>query len=153
MLAILTALALIQATEPAVPADNGVVADTYMRAYQAQDFDTLESLYAPDAVFLDPTSHNVAPITPPIHWVGPDSIVAGLQSWGAERMSYTIERSFNASDRFIYEGVSDVIYATPDGHRTWRFPIITIITVENGRVTEHRDYTDYDGMQELAGTP
>ena len=153
MLAILTALALTQTGIAAEPAEDAIIAETYMRAYQDLDFDRLATLYAEDAVFIDPTSGNVAPITPPIHWQGADSIIAGLHSWGAQRMTYTLERHFNASGRFIYEGRSDVIYATPEGERTWRFPIVTIITVEDGQVTEHRDYTDYDSMQEISGTP
>ncbi|WP_203291176.1 nuclear transport factor 2 family protein [Maricaulis parjimensis] len=153
MIAILTTLALVQSGITDTSSETHQIAETYMQAYQEQDLDLLQTLYADDAVFLDPTSGDVLPITPPIHWEGPDAIIAGLRSWGTARMTYTLDRSFNASGRFVYEGVSNVVYATPEGERVYQFPIITIVTIEDGEVTEHRDYTDYDGMREVTAAP
>ena len=141
----LCALVLWQAT----PAEPVAVAEAYLAAYESQDFVALRALYAEDAVFIDPTSANVQPITPPISWRGRDAIIEGLRSWGVARMDYTLDRTFHASGQVVFDGTSDVIYQTPNGELTYRFPIITIITVANGQVTEHRDYTDYAGMHQV----
>lgn len=153
MTGILMALILTQSGITEAPSQTRQVAETYMQAYQAQDFEVLETLYSDDALFVDPTSYDVAPITSPIRWEGPDAIIAGLQGWGVARMTYSLDRSFEASGQVIYDGVSDVVYATANGPVTYRFPIITIITVEDGQVSEHRDYTDYAGMQRLTDSP
>jgi ketosteroid isomerase-like protein len=131
------------------PAEPVAVAEAYLAAYEAQDFDALRTLYAENAVFIDPTSADVQPITPPISWRGRETIIEGLRSWGVARMDYTLDRSFHASGQVVFDGTSDVVYQTPNGELTYRFPIITILTVEDGQVTEHRDYTDYAGMREL----
>jgi len=124
------------------------VANTYLAAYEAQDFATLSTLYAPDAVFIDPTSFAVDQ-TPPIEWQTPETIISGIRGWNVASMTYELDRRFAASDRNVFEGAVTVRYALDTGERAWRYPIVTIITVEGGQVTEHRDYTDYAGMTEV----
>jgi len=155
MIAILAAMLTWQTDAPPAPDTVRPVADAYMEAYQAQDFEVLSGLYAEDAIFVDPTSFDVAPITSPIRWQGSDAIIDGIQGWSVTSMRYTLERTYEASGHVIYDGISDVEFGTPEGAVTYRFPIITIITVENGQATEHRDYTDYAGMQRQPddGTP
>jgi ketosteroid isomerase-like protein len=110
------------------------VAEAYLAAYQAQDFAALETLYAEDAVFIDPTSETVA----------------GIRGWGATRLEYTIDRSYSASGHVVFDGAVAAIYETQTGSVAYRYPIITIVTVEDGHVTEHRDYTDFSGMTQEA---
>ena len=130
---------------PAIP-----VAQAYLAAYQAQDFDALAALYAEDAVFIDPTSFDVGNITQPIDWQGRDAILSGLRSWNVARLEYAVDRNYQASGRTVFDGAVTAVYALEDGDQHYRFPIITIVTVQDGQVVEHRDYTDYAGMQRIA---
>lgn len=125
------------------------LAQAYLEAYETQDFEQLAELYAPDARFVDPTSFDVPDTTPPIDWQGPDAIIAGLQSWGVAEVDYRIDRSFTASGRTIFDGSVTAVFANNGDAVSYRFPIITIITVADGLVVEHRDYTDYAGAQRI----
>jgi ketosteroid isomerase-like protein len=142
--------ALAGAQEPAPPRS---VAEAYLSAYQQQDFDAMRALYAEDARFIDPTSFSIPEVTAPIDWHGADAIIAGVSSWGAEHLEYMIERSYVASNTVIFDGSTTVSYATANGERRFNYPIITIITVRDGKVSEHRDYTDFAGARELAASP
>ncbi|MEN0652934.1 MULTISPECIES: nuclear transport factor 2 family protein [Hyphobacterium] len=131
--------ALAQETQEAV-------AEAYLAAYQAQDFAALEALYAEDAVFIDPTSEAIQGIGGPFDWTGREAILAGIRAWGATRLEYTVDRSWSASGHVVFDGAVAAIYETQTGTVAYRYPIVTIVTVGNGQVTEHRDYTDFSGM-------
>tara|TARA_R110000868_G_scaffold45045_3_gene149906 strand:- start:50993 stop:51484 length:492 start_codon:yes stop_codon:yes gene_type:complete len=138
----LTPLALADADS------DRAVAEAYLAAYESQDYETMRTLYADDAVFVDPTSFHLSSM-PPIEWQGPETIIAGIASWGLAHIDYHPERSFTASGAVVFEGDADVYYTTPGGDRVFNYPIVTIITISDGRVVEHRDYTDYAGSREL----
>jgi ketosteroid isomerase-like protein len=128
---------------------SGDVAQAYLAAYESQDFERLAELYAPDARFVDPTSFDVPETTPPIDWQGPDAIIAGLQSWGVADVDYQVDRSFTASGRTVFDGSVTAVFANNGDAVSYRFPIITIVTVADGHVVEHRDYTDYAGARRV----
>lgn len=142
---IMMALAARQEDAPDIP-----VAEAYLAAYEAQDFDALAALYAEDAVFIDPTSFDVGEITQPIDWQGRDAILTGLRSWNVERLEYAVDRNYQASGRTVFDGAVTAVYALEDGDQHYRFPIVTIVTVQDGQVVEHRDYTDFTGMERIA---
>ena len=124
------------------------VAEAYIAAYESQDYDAMRTLYADDAVFVDPTSFHL-PSMPPIDWQGSETIIAGITSWGIARLEYHLDNSFTASGAVIFDGTADVVYSIPAGDRVFNYPIVTIITVSDGHVVEHRDYTDYAGSREI----
>ena len=126
------------------------VAQTYIAAYSSQDFETMEELMADDAVFIDPTSFDLVYVGNPIHWTGFEEIRAGISSWNIARGVYHIDRVYEAAGRVVFDATMDVFYATSEGERGYRYPIVTIITVEDGLVTEHRDYTGFNEMAALA---
>lgn len=142
-LALTGSIALAQDTPEAV-------AEAYLAAYQAQDFAALETLYAEDAHFIDPTSETVQGIGGPFDWTGREAILAGIRGWGATRLEYEVDRTFSASGHVVFDGAVAAIYLTQAGSVAYRYPIITIVTVEDGHVTEHRDYTDFSGMTQEA---
>tara|TARA_R110000744_G_scaffold84678_4_gene165704 strand:+ start:6626 stop:7123 length:498 start_codon:yes stop_codon:yes gene_type:complete len=129
------------------------IAEAYLAAYQRQDHDAMRALYAETARFIDPTSLAIPQITPPIDWRGADAIIAGISSWGIAQLSYEIDRSYESSDAVIFDGRTVVSYQTGIGERRFVYPIITIITVQDGKVVEHRDYTDFAGARELPAPP
>lgn len=150
MAGMMTGALAVLAAMAAEPDESVRIAETYLSAYESQDFAALEALYADDAVFIDPTSFDVAPVTAPIEWHGRTAILDGIAGWGVERLHYDIDRTFSASDRIVFDGDVTVTYAMEGGDRQYRFPIVTIITVSGGHVVEHRDYTDYAGVEAIA---
>ena len=149
-LSLLTSVILSTGAQAQDSAGARDVAEAYLAAYQTQDFDQMRELYAGDAHFIDPTSFDIPQITAPIDWQGADSIIAGISSWGIQHITYHQDRSYEASNAVIFDGNADVSYATETGARIFNYPIITIITVRDGQVVEHRDYTDYAGAREIS---
>jgi limonene-1,2-epoxide hydrolase len=141
-------LGCVLAAGPAQAASDAV-ARAYLEAYETQDFETLAGLYAADARFVDPTSFDVPDTTPPIDWQGPEAILAGLQSWGVVEVDYQIDRSFTASGRTVFDGSVTAVFANDGEAVRYLFPIVTIVTVVDGQVVEHRDYTDYAGARRI----
>ncbi len=126
------------------------VAEAWLDAYSSQDFAVMTALMTEDTVFIDPTSFNIDMVTDRIEWRGPEAITAGVSAWGINHGRYTVNRSYEASGRVIFNGHIDVIYGEGENAQAFRYPITTIITVEDGRVAEHRDYTDFNGASRIA---
>lgn len=141
-----------QRGDPAIIA----AATRYLDAYQALDLPQLESLYSESAAFDDPTSLHVRGIGGPFVWRGRAKILDGVRSWiagGVTALAYDIEDIYEASGRVIFIGAINSFAAAPDGMAQYRYRIVTIVTIENGLVTEHRDYTDYAGATKIGATP
>lgn len=122
-------------------------AEAYLKAYQALDLRAVEALLAPDARFEDPTSTDVPGIGGPFRWEGRDAVIAGLRGWtqSVRRIDYTIRDRYEASGRVVFIGTAAALIAAPSGLVRTNFPIVTIVTLRDGKVIEHRDYTDYAG--------
>ncbi|WP_323760714.1 nuclear transport factor 2 family protein [Maricaulis sp.] len=125
------------------------IAEAWIEAYSSQDFDGMTALMTEETVFVDPTSFDIAMVTDRIDWQGPAAITAGVGAWGMNHGRYTIARTYEASGRVIFNGHIDVIYGEGEEAQAFRYPITTIITVEGGHVTEHRDYTDFNGASRI----
>lgn len=124
------------------------IADAYMSAYHHLDLEALETLYDEDAVFIDPT---VAGQPEVFSWTGRDRILGELAGWrtGMVRFEFQADRVFESAGRVVYIGhvVSEVRRA--NGSRKFTYPLVTIVTVQDGRIVEHRDYTDYAASRRL----
>lgn len=121
-------------------------ADAWLAAYQAQDFDVARTLLTEASTFIDPTSFGREGFGDPINWTGADSIIAGISSWGLDEAEYTFNRVYESPGRVVYDG--SVLVTYQNGAR-FNYPIISIVTVENGHLVEHRDYTDFDGATRI----
>lgn len=117
-------------------------AEAWLDAYQAQDFESARGLLTEESVFIDPTSFGRENFGEPINWTGADAIIAGISSWGLANAEYSFDRVYESPGRVIYDG--SVLVTYQNGAR-YDFPIITIVTVADGHLVEHRDYTDFDG--------
>ncbi|MAC87987.1 MAG: hypothetical protein CMF73_01545 [Maricaulis sp.] len=126
------------------------LAEAWLDAYARQDFDRMRSLMTADTVFVDPTSFEVAAVTQPIDWRGPEAITAGIAAWGMDHAVYTVDRSYEASGNVVFSGHIDVVYGDGASSQTFRYPITTIIRVADGHVVEHRDYTDFAGALRIS---
>lgn len=138
----------VQRGDPATIA----AAARYLDAYQSLDLEKLEALYSEDAAFNDPTSLNVKGIGGPFVWRGRTEILDGIRSWiagGVTSLKYEIEDAYESSGRVVFSGAVDSFMAAPNGTARFRYRIVTIVTIENGLVSEHRDYTDYAGAVQI----
>lgn len=147
--AFLLSLSLTAArAEPPQPHGNAAViaqASAYLDAYQKLDTAALDRLYAEDAVFNDPTSATVPGIGGPFVWKGRTAILSGLREWAktTKSLNYDVERRYEASNHVVFVGAVKPLIKTTKGDVQYRYPIVTIVTITNGRVSEHRDYTNY----------
>lgn len=143
------AVAVPAAAQHAQRGDEAVIeaARAYLDAYQAFDLSRLASLYAEEATFDDPTSLTLNGVPGvPFVWRGRDAILSGIRAWTQQAVTslhYDIEDVYESSGRVVFIGAADSI--GPSGSAQSRFRIVTIVTIENGLVTEHRDYADYWG--------
>jgi len=148
MIRILLALtACLMITGAGHAQDARATAEAWLRAYEAQDQDAMRALLTEDSRFVDPTSFDRPEVTERIEWTGPDAILSGVAAWGASAGEYTVSRTFEASNRVVFEAEMRVTYGEDENTVSFIYPIVTIITVEDGHVAEHRDYTDFDGMR------
>jgi ketosteroid isomerase-like protein len=135
-------------------AETIAAATAYLEAYQALDLARLQALYTENATFDDPTSLRVRGIGGPFVWRGRAEILAGIRSWtkSVASLRYDIDDVYEASGRVVFIGAVNPSVATPNGPTQFRYRIVTIVTVEGGRISEHRDYTDYAGVTQ-GGAP
>lgn len=133
-------------TEVAAPR---VIAEAWLDAYSRQDFDRMTELMTAETVFLDPTSFEIAAVTERIEWRGPEAITSGIAAWGLDHATYTVDRTYEASRNVVFIGHVDVVYGSGDAAQTYRYPITTIVSVADGHVLEHRDYTDFSGATRI----
>ena len=124
------------------------IAEDYLAAYSIKDWDAVREYYSESAVFIDPTSLELG-FNNPIQWTGADQIISGIEGWGTSLLQYNVHNVYEASGRVVFQADAVVTYAKPDGDVVMNYPITTIITVTDGHVTEHRDYTDFAGASRV----
>ncbi|MDF1839420.1 MAG: nuclear transport factor 2 family protein, partial [Planctomycetota bacterium] len=108
--------------------------------------DTIATMFAPDAVFSDPTTAEYGMgLAAGIH--GRDNIIRTMQSFGLKDHAMDITTSFACGEYAVLFG--DFSYAAPPsmtgakGTVHASCPFTTILHVQNGLIAERRDYADY----------
>lgn len=132
-------------------AETIAVARAYMDAYQALDLHRLEAFYAEDVAFNDPTSVQAPGVGGPFIWRGRAEVLAGIRDWKSyvHSLNYNVEHIYEASGQVVFVGDVNPLVSTANGPAQYRYHIVTIVTVEDGQVAEHRDYTDYAGAVQV----
>jgi len=125
------------------------IAQTYLDAYLAQDVEVLRDMYAPEVVFTDRTSLDIADITAPFHYEGKDEVLGFIELLGKTVVNarYELDRAFEASGEVVFIGQGVFTFAGDSGQLEYRAAVVTIVSVRDGLITEHRDYADYKGME------
>lgn len=138
---------------PELHGDAAVIAQAraYLDAYARLDLVALERFYAEDAAFNDPTSEAVADIGGPFIWRGRREILAGIGRWklSTKSLNYRLDRVYEASNHVVFVGEVLPLVAGANGTTQYAYPIVTIVTIANGKVVEHRDYTNYAAARVL----
>lgn len=144
---VLAVFCLLSACGPS--ADNDAtkvaIADAYIDAYSAMDFDRMGSFYAEDAIFTDPTTLLYGAEGALIDIKGRDHIISMFKKYfeqlngGGHR--YETTEKYEAGGYVVYHAT---VHFNWDGGRIQgSAPITTILHVVDGKIVEHRDYFDY----------
>lgn len=125
------------------------LATDYLAAYSTFDVEKMRPFYADEAVFIDPTSKNQIPGYGEFHFSGKDAIIKGLGDYAASYESfsvhYNVTRQYESAGNVVF--IADLTYEgeTKKGEKfSGGAPIVTVVTVEDGKVIRHTDYFDYN---------
>lgn len=138
----------------ATTAELNQVADAYLAAYTAQDFDRLAPFYTEASVFDDPTAAGI--------WGEAFTVKGGANIVHAMRTGWTLVKSitFNVRERITFHdrvvsvGTSVITMdgAMFGGERgrlyTFAFPAVTILQIDDGKVLLHLDHYDYSALRQ-----
>ena len=137
--------------EDTAPTENAAItlATEYLKAYSTFDVTNMAPYYSDDAVFLDPTASRASPDGQPLFaFNGKDAIIKGLGDYALQYKSFTldykIERQYESNNVVVF--VAQLTYKG-EGKNGNTFeggaPIVTAITVKDGKIVRHMDYFDY----------
>lgn len=127
------------------------IARDYMQHYSAVDIAQMQTFWAPDMVFEDPTAMGQD--------IGPDGLrfdngeaaAAMLREFVDQNnpieLGFVWDTVFESNGRVVFMGEVNALYPTPTEGQVfrWRAPQVTVITVRDGRIIRQVDYADYDG--------
>lgn len=124
-------------------AATATVADAYIDAYIAMDWNRIEPLLADNATFHDPTAEVLFGSK---QKEGKPAIMTAFRQGYATVTKMTLHRTraIHAGNYGIVEGELEWAVKFPGDRLVQsRGPFIIIVRVEGGKVVEHRDYVDY----------
>lgn len=148
----LTVLSIAAIAHAAEPSEDERIARAYLDAYSAIDTAAMARFLHDEVVFADQT----APKSQggPHVMAGRDVFLAKLKSFGLGRIDYELTRTFESNGRTVFVGNVTALYPRSDGTRLrWRAAIVTVVTVENGKVVRHDDYADYRNATQVVERP
>ena len=129
------------------------VARAYMDAYSRIDLDAMASFVADDVLFVDATATGTG--NPDgLSGEGREAMRALLQDFVDQyhpiELGFVWDDVFESNSRVIFIGHVNALYPTQDPAQRfrWRSQQVTVVTVEDGRVVEHRDYANYPGAEQ-----
>jgi len=126
------------------------IAEDYLAAYSSFDMAAVAPFLSADMVFHDPTSSNENADNGPFFFEGKEAVLRGLGDYASQFKSFSVE--YDIERRYESEGVVvfvavlrwNVLTAN-DAKATGAAPIVTAVTVKDGKVVKHTDYYDYKG--------
>ncbi len=124
----------------------------YLEAYTQLDMQTLEKMYSPDVVFIDPTSLNAPNIAIPVEYQGKADVLAFISSLEGNLIDarYDLDRTYESSGQVVFVGDAVFTFAGQPHPITYKSAIVTVISVQDCLVASHTDYADYNGMKQIS---
>lgn len=142
LLACLIAVCVAVAARAAGPSAAEQLARDYLAAYAAVDTAAMARLLSADAVFADQTARPAD--GGPIVLNGRDTFLKQLKTYGLSRLEYELASVFESNGRVVFIGHVNAFYPREGGGASrFRSRIVTVITVEAGKVARHEDFADY----------
>lgn len=129
------------------------VARAYMDAYSRVDWDAMAALMSEDIIFADNTATGTDD-PEGIVTEGREALLEMLYGFEAQyhpiELGFVWDTVFESNARVVFIGHVNALYPTQDPAQRfrWRSQQVTVVTVENGRVVEHRDYANYPGAEQ-----
>ncbi|MEZ5891858.1 MAG: nuclear transport factor 2 family protein [Parvularculaceae bacterium] len=123
-------------------ATAGEVSDSYFESYVARDWDRIENLIADNVRTEDPTARD---IFGSVARVGKTEVMKGFREGfsSISAMNFDRQRVLHSGEYGIFEGVLHWTIDVNGVEVTSATPIVTVVRVVNGKVSEHYDYVDY----------
>lgn len=129
------------------------IAESYLKALYAFDFETVRSLLAPDATFRDPTGDALAGTE--ISYRGRDAIISGFEASARTLRDahFEVRSGFDSGEYVVLNLIYrfEVNSEAFGGAEAWipvAMPAVTILRIVNGKIQEHLDHGDYDEFME-----
>lgn len=146
VLGLCTAVPALAQTKPNygdLTAATATVADAYVAAYTALDWDRLEPLLADNVSFRDPTAELIfgSPSAS-----NKETLMKQLRQNVViiTKMSFQRRRGIYSGQYGLYDGdLTFAVHVEKNLVVESTTPIVLAIRVEEGKVVEHRDYVDY----------
>lgn len=130
----------------ATESENIAIATRYLEAYQAFNIDDMASFYLEDSVFNDPTSE-IFGVEHTYKMQGKQAIIERLRSFvansGFVSLEYQIKHHFEAAGHVTFIGDIKIITGLAERQATACGAIVTVLSIKDGKIKEHRDYFDY----------
>lgn len=125
-------------------------AKNYLAAYSTFDVSVIEPHLADDMVFFDPTSSTQNAAGGPFKFEGKEAVLKGLGDYAAQYESFTLaydlERYYESQNIVVFVAQLGYEASTKDGQTfVGGAPMVTAITVKDGKIVRHVDYFDYKG--------
>ena len=136
----------------AEPLNNSEIGVRYLNALYAFDYAELGKLLDANAVFEDPTA---VVVSPDMTWrfEGRDAILDFVRQTGASIVDaeYRVMSEFSTGEFVVFNMEYSTVFdgemlGTPGQELSVELPAVTILRIQDGLVTRHTDYVDYDLM-------
>lgn len=141
---------MLVACNPVVACEKNSVALRYLSAIEAMDWAAMRTYLAADAIYTDPTMAHYD--REPIALVGADSIVefwsAASNDSGTGQINYAITACLKTAGFYVVNldidiQVSGEFWNVAKDVINIPGRVVSVIRVDDGRVTEHHDYVEY----------
>ncbi len=126
------------------------VAERYLNAYAAFDTNKMAPLLSDDMVFIDPTKPPAQNDGQVFTHVGKEAVLAALGGYADLYkefwLDYKIDRQYESNNVVVFIGDITFNILTEDSESlSGTAPIVTVVTVRDGKVSRHLDLYDYAG--------
>jgi len=121
--------------------DTRTVTNRYVQLTFEQKYDDLLDVYAPDAVFFDPTGDVFEARVAEGPVLGAEQIIALQKSWGVTTSWFDIVAAMTVGEYSLYRGTLTVSFDGSDAETP--IPFITVLRAQDGRITERTDFGEY----------
>lgn len=126
------------------------LAKQYLKAYSTFDATKFGPYLAEDTVFTDPTSTDQNADGGPFVFEGKETVIKELSDYAGQyqrfSLNYDFERIYESNGVVVFVANLGYELETKDGRSAeGAAPIVTAITVRDGKIAGHTDYYDYQG--------
>lgn len=147
--AIVATLCLATAASAQDMSDAERIAREYMQAYSDIDWDGMLALTDEHIIFTDETGMGEDVPAEGYRDEGIEERRASLQAFTDSShpitMGFQWDRVFESNGHVVFMGEVNALFPTRVNGRlyNWRSPQVSVITVRDGKVVEHRDFANY----------